>query len=162
MTTMTAPDSSDQANRPVTVPPQAGPRRWKVGLALTAIFLCGAVVGVLGTLRALQGGPRRNMDPAQWSAMVLNQLDGRLHLTAAQRERLAPLMRAGAEEARTARRRAFGEARAIIERTHAQISAELDDQQRVELDKFIAERHRRARRWFGPEGGRGGPPGPHP
>ena len=138
-----------------------GPRRWKVGLALAAIFVCGVLVGVLGTLRFLQNGARRNLDPARWSATVMRQLDDRLHLTPAQHERIAPLMRAGAEEARAARRRAFGDARGIIDRTHAQIAAELSDPQRVELERFIVERRHRARRWLGPDAG-GGPPPPPP
>lgn len=142
------------------------PRRWKVGLALAAIFLCGGLVGALATVRFLQNGPRRNVDPARWSAMVLQDLDGRLHLSPGQRERIAPLVRAGAEEARMARRHAFGEAHAIIERTHARIVAELDDAQRPEFERFIAERHQRARRWLrrGPSPGSGGefPPAPRP
>lgn len=161
---MIAPDSSHPA--PPAAIPVAAPatvvtrHRWKVGLVLAAIFGCGVLVGGLGALRFFQDGMRRHVDPARWTALVLHQLDGRLHLTPAQRERIAPLVRAGAEEARVARRRAFGEARGIIERTHTRIAAELDDRQRVEMDRFIGERRRRARRWFGTVPADGPPPPP--
>ena len=163
---------TDPADPATPVPPPAAAvpasatwRRWKVGLALAAIFGCGVLVGVLGTLRFVQDGMRRHVDPAQWSAMVLRQLDRRLQLTPAQRERIAPLVRAGAEEARLARRQAFGEARGIIERTHTRIAAELDDKQRAEMERFIGERRKRARRWFGTlpaDGPPPPPPGPRP
>lgn len=125
-------------------------RRWRVALALTAIFVCGGLVGALGTLRFMQNAGRRNVDPARWSARVFHELDARLHLTPVQRERIAPLVLAGAEEARAARRRAFGETRGIIERTHARIASELDEAQRGEMERLVAERRRRNRRWLGP------------
>ena len=162
MTAMTDPDLAvtDPAASAAPVPPAGSPlRRWKVALALSAIFVCGGLVGVLGTLRFLQGGGRRNMDPARWSARVFHQLDERLHLTPSQREKIAPLVLAGVEEARAARQRAFGETRGIIERTHARIAAELDETQRGEMERLIAER-RRARRWL--RGGRNPEQGPRP
>ncbi len=161
---MTTPTVSTPVATDPAVPAVAGPvlglrrRRWKVALALSAIFVFGGLVGVLGTLRFMQEGGRRNVDPARWSARVFHQLDERLHLTPTQRERIAPMVLAGAEEARAARRRAFGETRGIIERTHARIVAELDETQRGEMDRLIAERRRRAHRWFGPGPG----PGPGP
>lgn len=82
--------------------------------------------------------------------MVMDRLDARLHFTAAQRARVTPLIRAGAEEAREARRRAYAETRGIIDRAHTQIAAELTDGQRQELERIIAERRVRARRWLGP------------
>ncbi len=168
MTTLPDPEPSPPAGAGPAAGPTgpaapvlaAGPRRWKVGLALTAIFLCGVLVGGMGALRFVQEGARRHVDPARWSATVLDQLGRRLHLTPAQRERIAPLVRAGAEEARAARRRAFGETRGIIDRTHNQIAAELSETQRPELERFIAERRQRARRWFRPPGPGEGPPPP--
>lgn len=163
MTTTTAsnPAVTDPAAFAAPVPAGGSRlRRWKVVLALSAIFVCGGLVGVLGTLRFMQNGVRRNLDPARWSARVFHELDERLHLTPSQRERIAPLVLAGAEEARAARRRAFGETRGIIERTHARIAAELDETQRGEMERLIAERRRSARRWLGPRPGPG--PGSRP
>ena len=157
--------TSTAATEPSATQPAlaARPRRWKIGLALTAIFVCGVLVGGLGTLRLLQDGVGRRVDPARWAERVMHQYDARLRLTPTQRERITPLVRAGAEEARAARQRAFGEARGIIARTHAQIAAELDDRQRGEFERLLAERRGRGRRWLGPiRRGDGPPPLPPP
>lgn len=161
---MNAPDAP--APPPPAPPPTATvgarPRRLTVALSLVAIFVCGVLIGALGTLRALRAGARHRLNPDRWSPAVMEALDRRLVLSPEQRERIAPLVRAGAEEARGVRERAVSETLRIVEKTRARVAEQLSPEQARKLDEFIAQRHRRARHWLGPHPRHDAEPPPGP
>lgn len=141
----------DPAAQALPSPPRrAGVRPWALALALAGLFGCGALVGVLGTLGSLRRETHHRLDPERWSATILERLDRELKLSPVQHETIAPLVRAGTDEAREARRRAAGEMWSILQRTHGRIAEQLTPEQRHTLDELVARRRRAARWWFHP------------
>lgn len=161
---MNAADPAPIPPPPAAVPtvPGARPRRWTVALSLAAIFACGVLVGALGTLRAVRTETRHRLNPDRWSDGVMHALDRHLALRPEQRERIAPLVRAGAEEARGVRGRAVAETLKIVEQTRAKVAEQLSPEQARKLDEFMAQRQRRARRWIRPHQGHPAEPTPGP
>jgi Spy/CpxP family protein refolding chaperone len=136
---------------------------WKVVLAFTAIFLAGAV---FGGLLAIRVGPRlfqkRNGPPPPASPAVLRHLTERLDLTAAQKEKIRPLVDRAEEEirpiteryneaARPLRQQSIKDTGAIVRRLQQEISSELTPDQRKKLEK-MKERQRELMREDRPGG----------
>ena len=125
-------------------------RKWKIGLCLLAIFLCGALIGGLVTMQVVRGMAVRRSNPANWSALVLANLDQRLHLTPEQRRALEPILRSSTGEILEVRNRALIEVTRVVRRARTKAAPELSLDQRRELDTFLRERAALVHRWGAP------------
>jgi CRISPR/Cas system-associated protein Csm6 len=116
--------------------------RWRGLLLLGAIFACGALAGggvvqlrATARLRELLAGPPASLEPR----VKLLLLDRGLSLSAAQRERLEPLLQHYAGQARTVRQRVEPELKPLRERERDAIRAELTPEQREEYERRLVE-----------------------
>lgn len=120
----------------------------KIVLAVTGIFLAGAVTGgfvsvrVAGHMAAKQRGQQR-FGPTEIGARLAEQL----RLTPEQKERIRPILSRTSEELRKVRREAFNETAALITRMDEDLSKELTEEQRVRLKQIRAEEDERRKRW---------------
>ena len=149
---MTHPSMASPPSQPQSVAaPTSRVRRgvWKVVLCLLTVFVGGGIVGAITTLRVLDHEIARRADPARWTTLLMERLDGRLHLTPDQRRNLEPLVRSGVNDIQQVRAQAFTEAAGIVQRTREQVQPALTGDQRQRLDQFLDERARIAHRWLG-------------
>lgn len=116
--------------------------RWRGLLLLVAIFACGALAGgaVVQTrtttrLRELLTGPPSSLEPR----VKLLLLERGLSLSAAQRERLEPVLQRYADQSRAVRQRLEPELAPLRESERAAIRAELTPEQRQEYDRRLVE-----------------------
>jgi hypothetical protein len=122
--------------------------RWKIVLSLAAIFLAGSVTGALFTVAIAKHQVRRQSDPTQWFQLTMQRWKGRLHLTAAQEEKLKPIVEATVNELRTLRTSDLRQTDEIMARAQARIDPELTADQRLRLLKMRDARKRRLQEWL--------------
>jgi hypothetical protein len=122
--------------------------RWKIVLSLVAIFLAGSVTGALFTVGIVKHEVRRQSDPNQWSQLTMQRWKTRLHLTAAQEEKLKPIVEATVNELRALRTNDLRQTDEILARAQTRIDPELTPEQRVRLQKMREARKRRLREWL--------------
>ena len=142
--------SVEATDAAVVTPKPSWARAWKVALSLLAIFVCGAMLGGLVTLRVLRREVTRRSNPANWPVLVLARLDKRLSLTPEQHRAMEPIVREASEEALKIRTRSFSEIGGVVRRAQAKAIPQLSADQQHRLDEFITERADLARRWTGP------------
>jgi Spy/CpxP family protein refolding chaperone len=122
--------------------------RWKVVLSLAAIFLAGSVTGALFTIAIAKHEVRRQSDPTQWFQVTMQRWKTRLHLTAAQEEKLKPIVEATVSELRTLRTNDLRQTDEILARAQTRIDPELTADQRQRLQKMRDARKRRLQEWL--------------
>lgn len=145
-------------------------RTWKVVLAFVGVFVSGAVFGGFLSLRLAReqpgGGDEGRRPPVnQFVPMILHRYAERLELTAEQREKIRPIMRAAEEELRLLRRENFGRSMTVADGMNEKISALLTPEQREKLAAMKQEwrerwQHERSRRLRDREAPPPPPPGP--
>jgi len=124
-------------------------QRLKVIFIFTGVFVAGAVCGgpLVGRfLRPDRPEWRRGMRP-----QVLERLEEDLSLTAAQKEKVRPVVMRAQEEMQRLRRENVRNLAVVMDRMHTEISAELTPEQRVKLEdmrKRFRERAERVRGEF--------------
>ena len=122
--------------------------RWKIVFSLAAIFFAGSVTGALFTISIAKHEVRRQSDPTQWFQLTMNRWKTRLHLTAAQEEKLKPIVEATVNELRTLRAGDLRQTDEILARAQARIDPELAPEQRARLQKMRDARRRRLQEWL--------------
>jgi hypothetical protein len=122
--------------------------RWKIVLSLAAIFLAGSVTGALFTIAIAKHEVRRQSDPTQWFQLTMQRWKTRLHLTAAQEEKLKPIVEATVNELRTLRTNDLRQTDEILARAQTRIDPELTADQRQRLQKMRDARKRRLQEWL--------------
>jgi Spy/CpxP family protein refolding chaperone len=151
-------------------------RPWKVILAFLGVFVAGAICGGFLSLRVARHfmEQARTRGPApmdQFTPQIFRKLSERLELTAAQKEKIRPIIRQADGEMRRLRQTGARDAFAVAERMHEQVAALLTPAQQTLLEDYKRElRERWARdrqmRWGDrPPGGRpplAPPPGAPP
>jgi Spy/CpxP family protein refolding chaperone len=117
-------------------------KTWKVVLAFTAVFLAGSI---FGGLLAMRVGPRmaqkRSGPPPVVGRELLGHFADRLGLTAAQKEKIRPMVERADDEVRKLQQGRFKETGAVLRRLQQEISGELTPEQRKKLEK-LQERQR--------------------
>jgi hypothetical protein len=122
--------------------------RWKIVLSLAAIFLAGSVTGALFTVAIAKHEVRRQSDPTQWSQLTMQRWKARLHLTAAQEEKLKPIVETTVNELRALRTNDLHQTDEILARAQTRIDPELSPDQRQRLQKMRDARKRRLQEWL--------------
>ncbi len=118
----------------------------KVVLAMAGIFTAGAVVGGVGTY-AWTRKPSTRISSQEFVDRQLRKRVEQLDLSAAQVERIRPIMRRFEESMRACRKRAFAEMGQQVRDLNAGIEEELTPEQRVrfrEIQEKERERYDRA------------------
>jgi Spy/CpxP family protein refolding chaperone len=120
-------------------------QRWKVILVFTGVFLAGAVCGGPVAARLLRTG-RSEWRPGNMRLQVMERLEHELKLTDAQKERVRPLVLRAQEETQHMRRENIRNIAIVMDRMHAEISAELTPEQRIKLEEMRKRFRERAER----------------
>jgi Spy/CpxP family protein refolding chaperone len=126
---------------------------WKLVLLLTGIFLAGAVTGGFVSVRVIRNWAQRAAQPEQWGPSRLKLLAKRLELTPEQVEKLQPIVKRDMDDLNRIRQSGFRDARRILERMEADISAELTPAQKEKFDKLNQEFRERMQRFRPPGNG---------
>lgn len=120
---------------------------WKVVLAFIAVFVAGAIFGGLLMVRI---GPRimeqkraKSMPPTP--PMLLRHFTDQLDLTAAQKEKIRPMVEKMEEEMRALRQNSLKETGAMLRGLQQRFAAELTPEQRKKLDKLQENQRERMR-----------------
>lgn len=125
-------------------------RRSTAVVAIVALFLVGVVVGALGYQSFLMGQLRRPGGFAAWGTRLLaSDLKRHLDLTPQQEAEVERILAESRAESIALHREMRPRVRAILDRTHARISAVLTPTQRAEFERFRARRHGRLMHLFG-------------
>ncbi|MEO6005898.1 MAG: hypothetical protein ABIZ04_25985 [Opitutus sp.] len=124
-------------------------QRLKVILIFTGVFIAGAVSGGPLAMRFMRP------DRPEWRRglrlQVMERLEEELGLTAEQKNRVQPVVLRAQEETQRLRRENIKNIAVVMDRMHAEISAELTPEQRVKLEdmrKRFRERAERVRGEF--------------
>lgn len=120
----------------------------KIVLSLAGIFIAGAVTGALVTIAIAKHEVRRQSDPSQWVELTMHRWKTRLRLSAAQEEKLKPIVEATVDELRTLRTNDLRQTDEIFARAQTRIDPELTPDQRIRLQKMRAARQRRLQEWL--------------
>jgi hypothetical protein len=132
---------------------------WKVILAFVAVFIAGVLCGgpVFGWIREKQQENRPG-----FAERTMHRFDKELGLTAAQKEKVEPILLRAQQDWRQLRQDNMRGITGLIDRMHEELSAELTPEQRVKLEKVRSEFRARAERFRGrtPESDHRRPDGP--
>lgn len=113
---------------------------WKVILAFAGVFIAGAIFGGALAPRWLSYGhpPGPAAQPGRGGLLggprMLERLERELELTPAQKEKIAPIVARMEDETRRMRRESVQQFRAAMDKTNAEIAAELTPAQRAKLE----------------------------
>jgi hypothetical protein len=123
-------------------------RHWKLIVAFLVVFVAGGVAGSAGTAVFIHHAITRALNPKIWSANVLGDLQGKLHLTPAQHARIEAALNDAGPEFKAAYERTVADFGHTIVALQARIDAELDPEQRRIHDELKAEFRRRLKAEF--------------
>jgi hypothetical protein len=100
---------------------------WKVVLAFAAVFAAGSIFGGLLMMRVGQRmvEKRRAQLPPPNPPMVLRHFSEQLDLTAAQKEKIRPLVEKAEEEMRALRQKSLKETGVVLRRLQQEFAAEV-------------------------------------
>lgn len=148
----------------------------KVVLAVSGIFVAGAVTGGFVSLRVAEQVAREKRQVERVGpGDIGSKLAEQLHLTPAQKEKVKPIFAHSSEELRKIRRESFAQTAALIVKLDEALAKELTPGQQTLLKDIRAREEERRKQWInertkrnegrgpggpGEEGGR--PPGPPP
>jgi len=127
------------------------PARWSAAAYLLVVFLSGVVVGGLAyrlySVKAVASSTERpRMTPQEYRKKAIREMTGRLRLTAEQVQGLERIMDETRKRYRDAHQNVISpQIKAIEEEQHEKIRALLNDSQRDEYGKMLAERAQRRR-----------------
>ncbi|MCB1105259.1 MAG: hypothetical protein H7A44_05705 [Opitutaceae bacterium] len=116
---------------------------WKVILAFIGVFLAGAVVGGIVTLRFVREFARDFRPMDRFEPLLMKRYASRLDLSEEQRKRVREIVRTTENELRRLRSEGFKEAVAAGEKMNAQIEQILTPEQRVRLEELKQEMRER-------------------
>ncbi|MFM1850842.1 MAG: hypothetical protein RIS54_526 [Verrucomicrobiota bacterium] len=135
---------------------------WKVILAYLGVFVAGAVLGGVVTLRIVRDFARDHRPIDRFAPLLMKRYADRLDLTDEQRVRVREIVRKTETELRRLRSDGFKEAIAAGEKMNAEIAQILTPEQRLALEEFkqeMRERWKVERQNRLPRADREGPPG---
>jgi hypothetical protein len=117
----------------------------KIAFYLSLIFLAGAIAGgavVLSTPKTfgLSSPPKRMGSHEDFANFIWNQMKDRLKLSDEQVGKVEPIFRKGFSEVHDLQERCLQEVEAAIRKNHEEIEAQLQPEQRLELQKMDQER----------------------
>jgi Spy/CpxP family protein refolding chaperone len=125
-------------------------RRSTAVVAIVALFLVGVAVGAIGYQSFLVGQMRRPGAFAAWGThLMASDLKRHLDLTPPQQAEVERILADSRAEWVALHHEMRPRVRAILDRTHARISAVLTPQQRAEFERFRKRRHHRLLHLFG-------------
>lgn len=125
----------------------------KIAFYVALIFLAGGVAGgsIAWTASTKQQGPpprREFPDAKRMCDFMKKRLQERVGLTAAQVEKIEPLLEESARDLRAIHDRTLQEVEEVIRRTHTQIAATLTPEQNARLEEVERERREFWRKHF--------------
>jgi hypothetical protein len=109
-------------------------RYWKLVLGLLVVFLAGAVVGGIGSLRYVQKQQEDKMNADNWAPGTLQWLRKELALTPDQEAQVRPIVEESMAEMRVLRDTGWKERDAIFARMFARMWGSLTPEQRGRLE----------------------------
>ncbi len=122
----------------------------KIILAVSGIFLAGAVTGGFAGLRIAEHYAREKRQPPRSGGgeLVGGRLAEQLDLTPEQKQSIRPILMRTNEDLRRVRREAFGRTAELIARMDADISRLLNETQRARLREIRAKEEERRKQWL--------------
>jgi Spy/CpxP family protein refolding chaperone len=123
-------------------------RKWKIILALAAIFLTGAVTGGVFALGMVKQAVDKKINPGRWPASLLETYQKRLKLTPEQIEQMRPVIEESRREWTATVRNAVGSYAAIIRQVDEQLAPLLTPEQKAEHERLREEVRARFRKQF--------------
>jgi Spy/CpxP family protein refolding chaperone len=139
---------------------------WKVILAFIGIFLAGALVGGLVTLRWGKNFAQRQPSGEQYGPQLMKRLVTELELTPEQQAKINPIVTSASEELRELRRTTQRTSAAVLARMQGDIAAVLTPEQRAKFDTQVSRQRERIRHFMEERArrmkGREGQPPPPP
>jgi Spy/CpxP family protein refolding chaperone len=123
-------------------------RKWKIILALAAIFAAGVVTGGVFALGMVKQAVDRKINPGRWPASLLDTYQKRLKLTPEQIEQMRPVIEESRREWSATVRSAVGSYAAIIRKVDEQLAPLLTPEQKAEHERIREEVRARFRKQF--------------
>lgn len=124
--------------------------RWKLIVALSALFVIGGFCGsavTLGILKAkFLGKGLRNGKP--WEEVLMRNLTTSLKLSDEQRDQIRPQIDTAFQQMRALHRQVTVQADDILDQTLQRIRSQLNPDQQERLERFRARRQERIRRFL--------------
>lgn len=122
-------------------------KRWQIITALTLVFVLGILTGVVGTGVVFKHGwPFGPRDPEKRKAFIVERLERKLDLNAAQKKRVAAIVDRRHAAAREHFRKHREVLHAFMVESFADIRKELTPAQQIKLDALQAEMEERFRK----------------
>lgn len=119
---------------------------WKVVVAFAGVFVAGAVAG--GPLLALIHKIQHDRRPP-FAERTMERYERELGISAAQRERIQPILLRVQDDWRQLRQRHVEELMEVVDRMHTEVSAELTPDQRPKLEAIRMELKTKVERYRG-------------
>jgi Spy/CpxP family protein refolding chaperone len=110
--------------------------KWKISLYLSALFLAGVVTGAILTAQIGRRMMMRVMQPEAMAGHWQHDLESRLNLTAAQSQKIAPIIRDGMKTFGLGMRDQTGLA---LSNCNARIALELTPEQKIKFAEIEKE-----------------------
>ena len=110
--------------------------KWKIGLYLSALFLAGVVTGAILTAQIGRRMMMRVMQPEAMAGRWQHDLETRLNLTAAQSQKIAPIIGDGMKNFGAVMRDQTGLA---LSNCNARIALELTPEQKIKFAEIEKE-----------------------
>ncbi len=110
--------------------------KWKIGLYLSALFLAGVVTGAILTAQIGRRMMMRVMQPEAMAGRWQRDLETRLNLTAAQSQKIAPIITDGMKNFGAVMRDQTGLA---LSNCNARIEMELTPEQKIKFAEIEQE-----------------------
>jgi Spy/CpxP family protein refolding chaperone len=123
-------------------------RKWKIILALTAIFGAGVVTGGVFALGVVKQAVDNKINPGRWPASLLETYQKRLKLTPEQIEQMRPVVEESRREWTATVRSAVGSYAAIIRKVDEGLQPLLTPEQKAEHERIREEVRARFRKQF--------------
>lgn len=122
-------------------------KKWQVILVFVGVFLAGAVVGSVVSVRYVREMARQRRAPDQFAPQMMKRFAEHLDLTPEQRAKIIPIVNRCSDSIRTLRRQGLSETAALMERMHEDVSRELNGEQREKLNEMRERQRQRFREW---------------
>ncbi|HWL17581.1 MAG TPA: hypothetical protein VNR00_18375 [Opitutus sp.] len=125
-------------------------RTWKIVLAFVGVFLAGAIFGAALAPRLMRTLLPERRQPFQ--ERMMERLDEELHLTAEQKQKIAPIVQRMAEETQRMRREGAITYRTVMEGLNEEIALELTPEQRAKHEEMRRKLRERMEQYRGRSG----------
>jgi len=112
----------------------------KIGSYLVAIFLLGGTSGAFVDWEVTKYKSAQPLTAECITDHILSRIDSRVHLTGAQRDKIAPIVSKAATDIVTVNHNVRGQISGILSNTDAQIAGELTPEQQVKFEQMERER----------------------